>query len=348
MRYICRDHFREIMGPTRSSVVPVVRRRGELDASVGAGMRIFRLALCGLAAAVMLNASAARADIRIDDYLRVWITNEITDQDANEFEKQIPVLVNYPRFHVRLDSPGGSVAAAIRIGRLVRKFDGDTTIETNARCYSSCALIFIAGVYRVNAGELGLHRPYLAAQPLEAEAVRQQAPKMYDLVKGYVSEMGIGDLFYQQMMNTEPSKLIRYRNQLPETLLPHEDPVYEEVVIAQAARSHGVTTTEYRRRLAQDDLCDKDKSFRFADCGEAVMWGLASSAPVFYERKIKAAERCSFSGYDPKEKGERWRLIQKFSPQDQAILDRTRSALQADLPFVRKYDDCVLEVMLGR
>ena len=67
---ICRDHFREIMGPTRSSVVPVVRRRGELDASVGAGMRIFRLALCGLAAAVMLHASVARADIRVE-YLGV-------------------------------------------------------------------------------------------------------------------------------------------------------------------------------------------------------------------------------------------------------------------------------------
>jgi hypothetical protein len=330
-------------------------------------MRIFRLALCGLAAAVILNASAARADIRTD-YSAVWITNEITDQNADEFEKQIPELVHYPQFFVFLDSPGGSVAAAIRIGRLVRKFDGHTTIDKDGRCYSSCALIFIAGVFRINAGELGLHRPYLASEPLDAEAVRQQAPKIYELVKAYVSEMGVSDLFYQQMMNTEPSKLIRYRDREFQTLFPKEDPVHEEVRVAQEARRHGITTSEYRRRWAECcDLCDKDKSFHEFDCGEAFMWGLGSNAPVYYERKRKAAERCSFTtNYDPNSKwemGERWLYPshqgfgaspygeardQRFSPPDQEILRRTRSALQADLPFVRKYDDCVREVMLGR
>jgi hypothetical protein len=291
----------------------------------------------------MLNASAARADIRTDEW-QVWITNEITDEDANEFEKQIPELVNHVNFQVLLDSPGGSVAAAIRIGRLVRKFDGTTRIETNGRCYSSCALIFIAGVYRTNAGELGLHRPYLAAQ-VEAEAVRQQVPKMYAVVKGYVSEMGVSDLFYQQMMNTEPSGLIRYRDET-ERLIPMEDPVYEEIRVAVEARKRGITASEWRRRWAQaSDLCEidvpftkrKNKSFTaIGDCGEAAMWGLGSSASVFYERKRKAVERCSFRG------------DRKFSSWDQATLLRTRWVLQADLPFVRKHDDCVREVMLGR
>jgi hypothetical protein len=60
------------------------------------------------------------------------------------------------------------------------------------------------------------------------DAISQQLPKLFELVKSYVSEMGVGDLFFQQMMNTDPAALIRYRNDEFKTLFPGTDPVYDE------------------------------------------------------------------------------------------------------------------------
>jgi hypothetical protein len=302
-------------------------------------MRISRLALCGLAAAVMLNASVVRADIRTSNGV-VYITNEISDQDAIQFEKQLPELVNRNWFTVNLDSLGGSVAAAIRIGGLVRKFDGSTSIPKNGRCYSSCALIFIAGRQRHSLGELGLHRPYLAAQPLGRDAISQQLPKLFEIVKSYVSEMGVGDLFFQQMMNTEPAALIRYRNDEFKRLFPVTDPVYDEERVAYVARMHGLTTSEVRKREQQSEqICppywESNGSFEdWIDCGDAVLWGL--SKPLLLERRDRAKRACDFN-----EK-------QEFNDQDRAIFDKTRLLLAWDLPFVRRHNDCVREVMLGR
>lgn len=67
-------------------------------------------------------------------------------------------------------------------------------------------MIFIAGVKRTatDFAELGLHRPFLAAAPQSREAVEKQVPQMLAMVKNYVSEMGLTDFFYQQMINTSP------------------------------------------------------------------------------------------------------------------------------------------------
>jgi hypothetical protein len=83
------------------------------------------------------------------------------------------------------------------------------------------------------------------------DAISQQLPKLFELVKSYVSEMGVGDLFFQQMMNTDPAALIRYRNDEFKTLFPGTDPVYDEERIAYVARVYGLTTSEARRREQQ-------------------------------------------------------------------------------------------------
>jgi len=303
-------------------------------------MRIPGWALCAFAACAMLSCpSVGRADVLISKGT-AFITNEISDQDAIEFEKQLPELVNRNWFTVRLDSLGGSVPAAIRIGKLVRKFDGWTSISKNGRCYSSCALIFIAGVERSSSGELGLHRPYLAAQPLSRDEIGQRLPMIFEFVRSYVSEMGVNDLFYQQMMNTEPSELIRYRNDEFKALFPTRDPVYDEVRVAYVARMYGLTTSEARKREQRSEQICRDPwgstpgSFSdWIDCGDAILWGL--SKPLLLERRDKANKVCRFS-----EK-------QEFNDQDQATFDKTRLHLAWDLPFVRRHNDCVRGIMVG-
>jgi hypothetical protein len=79
--------------------------------------------------------------------VHVWVTGTISEADAYQFNLLTPTFEKKTP-HIFLNSTGGDVTAAMKIGRIVRKYDGWTIIDGNNKCYSSCALIFIAGVIR--------------------------------------------------------------------------------------------------------------------------------------------------------------------------------------------------------
>jgi hypothetical protein len=180
---------------------------------------------------------------------------------------------------------------------LIRKYEGTTWIghdlndgssEINAKCFSSCALIFIAGVTRLSSGQLGLHRPYLASAPQSRQAVEKQVPLMLSGIKQYINEMGITDSFYEQMVNTEPSQMVIYNSDDFVKLVPEDDPVHQEIDIADQARLYGATTSEMRDRLLDSKKC-RMKDPNFVYCYDAALWGL--SERVFRER-YRNAEAC--------------------------------------------------------
>ncbi len=90
-----------------------------------------------------------------------------------------------------LESPGGSLEAALELARLVRRYQIITYIPAEATCASSCAFVFFAGysdyegVFHprriVHAGSrLGLHRPVV---PLTAGSYAdQQVEQIIDLI----------------------------------------------------------------------------------------------------------------------------------------------------------------------
>ncbi len=65
--------------------------------------------------------------------------------------------------HVRMvgfNSPGGNIAKALELGRLIRAFGLDTVQKKRAECASACALAFMGGVRRIaEAGAIGVHNP---------------------------------------------------------------------------------------------------------------------------------------------------------------------------------------------
>ena len=253
-----------------------------------------------IAASSLLAALSANADVRVkktNDQITVYISGTITEGDAKEFQ-EIASNFEFLKLYVDLDSNGGSVAAATQIGRIIRKYDGWVLID--GKCYSSCALIFIAGVMRLNWGELGLHRPYLAAAPQSRDTIERQLPLMLAAVKNYVAEMGVSDNFYQQMVNTEPSQIVIYNHSDYQKLVPASDPIHAEIQISRQARKYGLTTAEMRQREQNaKSRCDilTDGSRR-ETCREAIKWGL--SEPVFIARKAKV--NCPFSFEEAVEK----------------------------------------------
>jgi hypothetical protein len=291
---------------------------------------------------------------KVTGMLRVRISGTITERDAKAFQELSSELERVGLGTVYLDSTGGDVVAAMQIGRLIRKYDGWTEIENyhssakfDAKCYSSCALIFIAGVLRLMDpfASLGLHRPYLASAPQGRQAIEKQFPQMLAQVKQYVAEMGVTDNFYQQMVNTEPSRMVLYfGSEMTESeaatlgfpararvsyrqLIPERDAVHQEIEISYDARRYGVTTSEMRRReIDAEQECDKRKGSDWYYCREALRWGL--SQRVYREREEKA-RGCSLDDEDKK-------LLQAMPMKE-----------RRDHPLLIKRETCIRNIMLG-
>lgn len=120
-----------------------------------------------LALAVSVNAAIApshAADIRVEpitgtDLVLVTVSGPIVKGDEERFRR---ISLEHERAAVLLDSPGGSLAPALSIGRAIRLREYSTIVAKDGLCASACALIWIAGSPRLlsPAGKIGFHASY--------------------------------------------------------------------------------------------------------------------------------------------------------------------------------------------
>lgn len=107
-------------------------------------------------------------------------------------EELAAVVASNPAIEtVALGSGGGSVYDALRAGQMIRALGLDTTLANN--CYSACPLVFLGGVRRTIWSPypvLGFHQMYT----LSGGSLSPLAPE-YDLIRGYVGEMGANPRF---------------------------------------------------------------------------------------------------------------------------------------------------------
>jgi hypothetical protein len=279
---------------------------------------------------IFMPASLARADVvvhaRTDSSLFVDVTGTITNQDSKTFEN-ITQDIGSRRLYTRLDSAGGDVFAAMHIGRLIRKHDGVTVISVPSKCYSGCALLFIAGVMRHNLGEMGLHRPYQVAVLKDRRPGEKQPPRILTLIREYVAEMGIAEEFYDQMINTDASRTAIYRIDSYAHLVPEIDPGFLEVQFAHSARRYGMTAAQMRQRERDAEVCLTRAVKEIVLCQEAMKWGL--SEELYRERnsKIKACE---------------------LGNDDRRILQGLPPGRRRDHAIVLKQEACQQKIMWGR
>lgn len=128
-----------------------------------------------------------------------------------------------------LNSSGGDVDEAMKIGRLIRKYNINTKIAAGDFCLSSCFLVYMSGVRRdlgfevyidttlkqpystsYELSPLGIHRPYFDREKF-ADLPSNVASKMYkakqDDVESFLSEMGAENFFIQKMKNTPSDEM---------------------------------------------------------------------------------------------------------------------------------------------
>lgn len=139
-----------------------------------------------------------------------WILAEgdIDSSTPRRFDDFVARIPDPPRL-VRLNSYGGVIVFAMRLGQMFREGGFDTVvgqvrmrhadgrIETQfSTCLSACTLAFLGGVRRrVEGGDFGIHRPRVdktrVGRAVDAEEIKQAMRLSGYLVAAYVAQMGV-------------------------------------------------------------------------------------------------------------------------------------------------------------
>jgi hypothetical protein len=117
---------------------------------------------------------------------------------------------------VALDSPGGAVAEALAIGKLIRDKGYATSVAAGALCASSCPLVLAGGRERLatETSAIGVHQIYAAvptgsitSQLASAGAAMSNAQTLTAEISRYLKSMGVDDEIWLRTLETPPDRL---------------------------------------------------------------------------------------------------------------------------------------------
>ncbi len=172
---------------------------------------------CQLALLLAWCAPAFAADIAVDGSA-IRITGRIEAGDARKLRDLLATPAGQRAFTrsgtFLLHSPGGRVAEALKIARIVERGFATTVVRSGAQCYSACFLVFAAGDYRIagEAAALGVHQvsvaPGLAADAASTAALKRVSAE----VLGYLSSRGMPAQVIDKMMQTPPTEMFTFGN----------------------------------------------------------------------------------------------------------------------------------------
>lgn len=143
------------------------------------------------------------------------LTGTIDPGAAARVEAEIAARGEYVRT-VALDSPGGAVADALAIGRLIRDKGYGTSVAAGALCASSCPLIFAAGRERLATARsaIGVHQIYAAAPAdsllsriAAAGQAMSDAQTLTAQISRYLKGMGVDEEVWLKALETPPDRL---------------------------------------------------------------------------------------------------------------------------------------------
>jgi len=209
--------------------------------------------LIALSGAVFAKLEVRTSEQPLGTLRYAVVSEEITSGDIENLRRGLDEHSgNYFRNVVVLNSPGGSVDEAMKIGRLIRSLGFGVIVPREAVCFSSCVYILAAGVDKTVAGAIGIHRPYfdgghsptLAASLKEVESRSAQ----------YFDEMNIPVTLTEVMFTTPPNEMrILTPVELGQYRLNMTDYVTAEKRSLLAMEILGWTRNQYEAFLAEID-----------------------------------------------------------------------------------------------
>lgn len=162
-------------------------------------------ALCSTAALAKVEVQAVQHK-SLGPILLAKVSEDIAPGDYEVLMKGI--LGNPGKFAKRivlLDSIGGSVPEAIKMGRLLRETGFAALVPATGVCQGSCVYLLAAGRDRTVRGYVGIHRPYYP----NGDSAR--AESAYNGVKyspaAYFREMHIPPSLAEAMHSVDPQNM---------------------------------------------------------------------------------------------------------------------------------------------
>jgi hypothetical protein len=145
---------------------------------------------------------------------RLMATGTITPGIAEAFAEEIGKRADYIKTIV-LNSPGGSVADAMTMGRLIREKKFATEVEAGRVCASSCPLMFVGGTER-RAGDkaaIGVHQVFAlaAADNSASRDDMSDAQRVSAKCQRYLGDMGVNLQMWVHAMETPKDRLFVFK-----------------------------------------------------------------------------------------------------------------------------------------
>ena len=150
-------------------------------------------------------------------------------------------------FEITIDSPGGDVMEAMKIGRLLREnlikatirwgyLDENNEILKNpgriSRCYSACVLLMMGGVQReFEKNSIGIHRAFIQRsfnKDISLDESQKLQKELSKLVESYISEMGGSKALFEKMMSVDSSDLQTLSHEEFDSLIGTNEPATHE------------------------------------------------------------------------------------------------------------------------
>ena len=225
-------------------------------------LALFQIVYAG---SLILFSTSARADvseIKCEYFCSVDISGELQQSDV----RQLAVVIsknnttNPPTFpsqaknlRVSLNSQGGDVAAAMKMGRLLRANEAWAFVRPNDVCASACVLILAGATMRTVLGYVVVHRPFwtfIGERP--TSQVQKERDDLRNEMRKYLEEVNVSPLLLELMDSIPPEKArVLTAEELELFKLSTDDPVYQEKLDAYWAKKLGISRQELVRRKAQ-------------------------------------------------------------------------------------------------
>lgn len=162
---------------------------------------------------VALGADHARAAIT---YERITLAQgERLLAVKGEFEPSddpMTLVAEYSQFQpafVTFDSNGGSVVAAMKMGRAIRALNASTVQIRSSQCASACALAFLGGLKRsAEPGSIGVHQAFFSDDTgIDQKTAVATVQALTGEIIGYLSDMGVSAKLLQLSLSIESSDM---------------------------------------------------------------------------------------------------------------------------------------------
>ena len=183
---------------------------------------------------------------------------------AGDYDKAVVINAAEGPISVRLNSLGGDVDEAMRIGKLIRNNQLGAYIKSNDKCVSACVLILAGATNRWPIGQVVIHRPYLIVPT--GSTVEEQKLIYAEIevkIKSYLKSMHIQENLYEAMFRVPPEK-VRYlsEKELQDFGIGEHDPYVTEANQAKMAELLGINRVQlmqYTQCLIKENDIDRIK-----------------------------------------------------------------------------------------